>query len=110
MDEQEHRETELKRREAAIEQRERAIRAREALAEAGLPQGLAEHLDYSSDEALDKGLALAREARRLAGAAALGAPKAAGARMDGRADYEKRALLYLTDRNDYLEQYKGGEK
>ena len=41
--------------------------------------------------------------RGSAGAAALGAPKAAGARMDGRADYEKRALLYLTDRNDYLE-------
>lgn len=104
---QEQREAALARREAGLAQRERALQAKEALAEAGLPRELAGHLDFSSDEALARGLALARETRRLTGANALGAPKAAGARLPGGSDYARRALLYQTCRNDYLEQYKG---
>ncbi len=107
MEELDLRETELMKREAEIARRERAIKAREALAEAGLPHSLAAHLDYASDEALEQGLTLAKEARRLTEASALGLPKASAKRVPGQADYAQRALLYQTDRNDYLDQYKG---
>ncbi len=107
MDQPEQREAELMRREAAIQARERAIRAKEALEEANLPQALAGHLDLSSDEALAKSLALAREAARLKGENAMGAPKASAPKLPGNGGYAQRALLYQTDLNNYLEQYKG---
>lgn len=107
MEEQDRREEELAQREAALLARERAMKAREALMEAGLPQALAAHLDLSSDEALDKSLALAREARRHQPPEGPGTPKAGKARAQAPGGYAQRALLYQADRNDYLEQYIG---
>ncbi len=106
-DQEKEREAALALREAELERRERAASAREALAEAGLPRTLAEHLDLSSDEALARGLRLVREARRTGRDHALGAPKAARAGLAAEAGYAQRALIYQTDRNSYLEQYKG---
>ena len=105
----EQREQALIQREEALAKKERQHRAREALADCGLPQDLLSHLDLSSDEGLSASLALAREAGRQTARVATGAPKARG--MSGKPDggYAQRALLYQTDRNDYLEQYKGVE-
>ena len=94
-------------READLTRRELALRAQEALREARLPQSLAAHLDMSSEEGLKRSLALAREAAKPLIEEAPGTPKADSPRTGGQGGYAQRAMLYQTDRNDYLEQYKG---
>ncbi|NLG57460.1 MAG: hypothetical protein GX540_03490 [Clostridiales bacterium] len=98
----------LAQRESELALKERAMKAREALGEAGLPQHLAEHLNLSSDEALDQSLALAREIRKLPFEAGPGTPRAGMARLPQNAGYAQRALLYQTDREAYYQQF-GGE-
>lgn len=87
----------LQQRLQEVERRERALIARERLAGQGLPGELAEHLDLSSAEALERGLKLVEQMKRLRGLQAE-APKA---HREGGAElprgYRERAALYQSD-------------
>ncbi len=80
-------------REKALEQRERHIKAKGRLSELGLPGSLLNHLDLSSDEALEQTLALAGKAASLA----IGAPRAATPPIPPFATYLERARLFEED-------------
>lgn len=84
----------LEQREAAIALRERRFQAREHLLAMNLDEDILEHLDFSSDQALDASLRLVSLASKNAAAPV---PLAAGPRPPAFGTYVERAKLFAED-------------
>lgn len=95
--------------ENALKIRERRLKALDELKLRGLPPALMDHLDLSSDAALQRGLQLAQAAMRFwdkAPNALPPVPREAPPLLPPNLGYRERAQLYLVDQPGYLEAYR----
>ena len=95
--------------ENALQTRERRLKALDELKLRGLPPALMDHLDLSSDAALQRGLQLAQAAMRSwdkAPNALPPVPREAPPLLPPNLGYRERAQMYLVDQPGYLEAYR----